>query len=844
MATVTHDNFASLKEKILADFNGNEYNALIFFDRYAQKKSKFEPTKVGDVGVIHYRNAEGRKNTALVCVTDVVKKEDAGNSQHLQDFLSSGIFETGNVKSSISKSVEEYDVYILIGDWNPESAYATGKIVHVSHVDVCRETSFEEYALRIAREGSMGEKNLQGSIFKLVNGKVLSPAGRIASGLGNTEQASLFNCTVNERPLDSRDHIMKVIHTSFNMLAKGNGVGIDWSALRPEKSFVKGVQGYAGGPVGFMKIMNAVGKEVSQGGGRGAAMMFTLADWHPDVLKFITSKLQFDENGRRLPDAIDKANISVTISDKFMEAVEKDGDWYFIFPDTNHPKYDAEWDGDIEEWMAKGYDIRVYGKIRAREMWRKIIETAHESGEPGVIFMERYNKMSNSAYYAKIISTNPCGEQGLPAFGFCNLAHTNLGKMESEVPADLPSQVVRLMNERPNMSEKVKQALRYVNWNLLSESIRTGVRLQDNCIDINCYDYPEQERQQKGERRIGHGTMGLDDLLKSPFIDFAYGEQDALDFAFVLYGYYAYCAYDESIEIAKEKGPFPFFDREKHKERPFIRRMFRHFPELEEKFDKYGIRNVTLLTQAPTGTTGTMLGASTGIEPHYALRSKRVTNIGTGLSAVRKRADHSHVSASCMHLNAGDEARLMYRLDDEGKPYIVQNKKNKPVWIRGTIVGSFVKDGMEYLSVEVVDGGVKKVWDMPKSAVRGKTKITPTMHTAMQNTIQYWVDSSISKTVNMPAGATVEEVMEVYESAYKLGEIKGVTVYVDMSRTDQVLYAQDVLPDEYKLENVRVVTEDEHAIQSAEAFAEPAAGEACTITYDPHTGQLVKSCAG
>lgn len=847
MNRITETELMQIKERIVADFDGNEYNARIFYDRYAQKQPRTIAPKAGDIGVIHYLNDDNKKNTALAYVLNVVEEVDADTADNKKAFLSSGLFgmrvdADGN--SNVKQVENKFEVYILLGDWNHDSKYAGGKTVRVDSISVCTETSFDSYAKRIAREGSLGDKKLEDKIDRLIRKHVLAPAGRIASGLGNTEQASLFNCTVNERPLDSRNHIMKVIQTSFNMLAKGNGVGIDWSALRPEKSHVHGVQGSAGGPVGFMKIMNAVGKEVSQGGGRGAAMMFTLADWHPDILKFIASKIQFDENGKRLPDTIDKANISITISDHFMNAVERDDYWYFIFPNTKHPRYNEEWKGDIEEWLDKGYEVEVYSKIKARDLWRRIIEVAHECGEPGVIFMERYNKMSNSAYFAKIISTNPCGEQGLPAFGFCNLAHTNLGKMDSDTEVELPPQIESLISQRPNMSERVKKALRHVNWGLLSESIRTGIRLQDNCIDINIYDYAEQEKQQKGERRIGHGTMGLDDLLKSPHVDFVYGEQDALDFTYVLYGYYAYCAYDESIDIAREKGPFPFLDKAKHKERPFIRRMFTHFPELEEKFDKYGIRNVTLLTQAPTGTTGTMLNSSTGIEPHYALKSKRVTNIGVGLTTVKKRADHSHVSASCVDLGIGSEARLMYRLDDEGKPYIVQNKKNKPVWIRGKVVGHDVRDGMEYISVEVVDKGQTKIWELPKSAVYGRMKITPSMHTSMQNVVQYWVDSSISKTVNMPAGASVEEVMEVYESAYRMGEIKGVTVYVDMSRTDQVLYVQNTLPAEYQLENVKIYTEDEHMVQETASMLDSEEGEACTLTFNPATGQFDKSCAG
>jgi ribonucleoside-diphosphate reductase alpha chain len=418
---------------------------------------------------------------------------------------------------------------------------------------------------------------------------------------------------------------------------------------------------------------------------RRGALMLILNDWHPDVFDFIQSK--------RTAGQITNANISVNVSDKLMEAIKADGDWTLMFPDTSDPQYDKGWNGDLDDWRAKGGKVIEYRTVKAREVWNAIIESAWASAEPGLWFGERSNKESNSLYFNKLVCTNPCGEQSLGAYSVCNLGAINLARFYDEERHD-------------------------VAWDMLDTAVRYATRFLDNVIDSTPYFFEENERVQKGERRVGLNNMGLAELLIK--LELRYGSPESLTLIDKLYAFIARASYETSIELAKEKGAFPQFDGEKFVQSGFMQKMPK---DIRERVRKEGIRNVTLLTQAPTGTTGTMVNTSTGIEPFFSWKYYRKSRLG---------------------------------LHEENVPLVQEWYAAHP----GT---------------SELPGYFATAMDL-----------APEDHARVQAAIQRWVDSSISKTSNLPNSYTVEQVGEFYELLYELG-CKGGTVYRDGSRSEQVL---------------------------------------------------------
>ena len=420
---------------------------------------------------------------------------------------------------------------------------------------------------------------------------------------------------------------------------------------------------------------------------RRGALILVQYIWHPDIIDFITCKKQKNF-------AI-HANLSVAITDSFMKAVEKDENWDLVFPDTTHPDYD-KWDGDLEDWLDLGGTLVTHKTVKARSLWNLLVESAWSSGEPGVFFVDRYNQESNSAYYNKIQCTNPCGEIGANSYGVCNLAHLNLS-----------AYTMQHVDEETIRKE-------------LSPVVHEAVEFLDNVVDFSQYPLPEQEQVEKGERRIGLGSLGLAEFLMNHEI--RYGSKHSLEVADTIYRVVAEEAYKKSIDLAKKKGHFPQYT-EKYLERPFVKKVVERLPvEYQKKIKQFGIRNVTLLTQAPTGTVNLILDTSSGIEPYFSMTTQVNTKLGkinTYARPVRK--------------------------------YLKENKlekiENKPDWMVTTY------------------------------------DLKPIEHVQMQATIQKWVDSSISKTINLPATATTKDVDEAYKELYRLG-CKGGTVYRAGSRDD------------------------------------------------------------
>ncbi|GAE07979.1 peptidase, U32 family large subunit [Paenibacillus sp. JCM 10914] len=437
------------------------------------------------------------------------------------------------------------------------------------------------------------QEEWRGKFREILDDWKLVPGGRIAAGAGASDELTLFNCYVIPSPKDSRGGIMETLTEMTEIMARGGGVGINLSSLRPRRAIVKGVNGSSSGAVSWGGLFSYTTGLIEQGGSRRGALMLMINDWHPDVVDFITVKQTMGQ--------VTNANLSVCVSNDFMKAVKEDLDWELVFPDTSDPDYDELWDGDLDKWKAAGRQVIHYRTVKAREVWHTIIESAWKSAEPGVVFMEYYNQMSNSWYFNPIICTNPCGEQGLPGWGVCNLSAMNLSKFYDEANHD-------------------------VAWDELATTTRYSVRFLDNVIDRTPYHFAENEENQKNERRVGLGTMGLAELMIK--LNIRYGSPESLEFLDKLYGFIAREAYLASADIAEEKGSFKAFDAELYLQSGFMKNMAEVYPEVAEAVREKGARNVTVITQAPTGSTGTMVGTSTGIEPYFAFKYFRQSRLG------------------------------------------------------------------------------------------------------------------------------------------------------------------------------------------------------------------------
>ncbi|MFH5778399.1 vitamin B12-dependent ribonucleotide reductase [Heyndrickxia oleronia] len=608
------------------------------------------------------------------------------------------------------------------------------------------------------------------------------PAGRVLYGAGADTEVTYFNCYVMPFVPDSREGISEHRKQVMEIMSRGGGVGTNGSTLRPRNTLAKGVNGKSSGSVSWLDDIAKLTHLVEQGGSRRGAQMIMLSSWHPDIVEFIISKMQNprilrflientkDEsikkhakdklkftplteqekamyqgiiNYKTIPglggfsesiikEAEDKlreggtytvhnpefltgANISVCLTKDFMDAVENNEDYALRFPDVENYSaeemelYNTKWQeiGDVREWEKLGHKVRTYRKIKAEELWNLINICATYSAEPGIFFIDNANDMTNAKSYGqKVVATNPCGEQPLAPYSVCNLAAVNLAEMANK-------------------------ETKTVNFDKLKRTVEIGVRLQDNVINATPYFLEQNKKQALGERRVGLGVMGLADLLI--YCEKEYGSEAGNQLVDQVMETIATTAYRASIELAKEKGSFPFLQGETTEETNQLREAFIHtgfmkkMPEdIRQSILKHGIRNSHLLTVAPTGSTGTMIGCSTGLEPYFSFTYYRSGRLGKFI---------------------------------EVKAEIVQEYLTKNSDVNPEQLPEWFVTAME---------------------------LAPEAHADVQCIIQRWIDSSISKTVNAPRGYAVDQVQKVYERLYK-GGAKGGTVYVDGSRDSQVL---------------------------------------------------------
>jgi len=471
------------------------------------------------------------------------------------------------------------------------------------------------------------KKKWEEKFYDVMEGFKFLPGGRILSGAGTGFDVTYFNCFVIPNPPDSRQGIMENLTQMIEIMAHGGGVGLNLSALRPRGARVKKVNGFSSGPMNWAELYSLATKDiVQQGGSRRGALMLMLHDWHPDVEEFITVKQDLTK--------INGANLSVCVSDEFMEAVKNDGDWELKFPDLDDPKYDKEWTGDIHEWQAKGGKVRVFKTVKASYLWNLICEAAWRSAEPGLHFLDRSNKRSNTWYFEKLLATNPCGEQPLGAWAVCNLGAMNLSAYVRDYD---------LQTDKPG----------WFDFDTFGKDVQVAMRFLDNVIDDTHYFFKENEKVAKDIRRTGLGIMGIADTFIKMKV--RYGSEESEKLSNKIFATLRDNAYIASADIAKEKGAFPKYDRDKYQEGYHIKALPK---AIREKIFKQGIRNAVLLTIAPTGTTSLLAGVSSGVEPVYEFEYSHNGRLGKqmvyhGLYGEWKEA-HPDVSKPDYFVGAND----------------------------------------------------------------------------------------------------------------------------------------------------------------------------------------------
>ncbi|MBW0159001.1 adenosylcobalamin-dependent ribonucleoside-diphosphate reductase [Sedimentimonas flavescens] len=495
------------------------------------------------------------------------------------------------------------------------------------------------------------------------------PAGRITAGAGTGRAVTLFNCFVMGTIPDSMAGIFDMLKEAALTMQQGGGIGYDFSTIRPRGAAVKGVAADASGPLSFMDVWDAMCRTIMSAGSRRGAMMATMRCDHPDIEQFITAK----QDSARLR----MFNLSVLVTDAFMEAVKADGSWDLTFGG------------------------RIYHTVPARDLWNKIMRATYDFAEPGVIFIDRINQMNNLNYVEAIAATNPCGEQPLPPYGACLLGSINLATLVTN-PFEANAEM-----------DPAK----------LDNLVRLAVRMMDNVVDASRFPLPQQAEEAANKRRIGLGVTGLADALL--MLGLRYGSDEAAAQTEAWMKLIARASYLASVDLAKEKGPFPLFDAEKYLASGNMMQMD---DDVRAAIRKHGIRNALLTSIAPTGTISLYAGnVSSGIEPVFAYAYKR--------KVLQKDGS---------------------RTEEEVVDYAVQMWRDK--------------------------FGDKP---LPEYFVNAQT-LAPLAHVKMQAAAQKWIDSSISKTINCPEDISFDAFKDVYMAAWDQG-CKGCTTYRPNDVTGSVL---------------------------------------------------------
>ncbi|MDU8928509.1 adenosylcobalamin-dependent ribonucleoside-diphosphate reductase [Alisedimentitalea sp. MJ-SS2] len=534
------------------------------------------------------------------------------------------------------------------------------------------DLSVEDSWRRIARALAKVEKEpevWEDRFYHALEDFKFLPAGRITAGAGTARNVTLFNCFVMGTIPDSMGGIFDMLKEAALTMQQGGGIGYDFSTIRPKGADVKGVSADASGPLSFMDVWDAMCRTIMSAGSRRGAMMATMRCDHPDIEDFITAKA--DAARLRM------FNMSVLITDDFMDAVKADGPW------------DLRFTG------------KIYHTVLARDLWNRIMRATYDYAEPGVIFIDRINAMNNLSYCEDIAATNPCGEQPLPPYGACLLGSINLA---------------RLVKAPFEEAAELDQAE-------MTDLVATAVRMMDNTVDASRFPLEAQAQEAQAKRRIGLGVTGLADALL--MVGLRYGGDEAAAQTEEWLKAIAHAAYGASVDLAREKGAFPLFDAEKYLASGSLTHMDE---DLRTQIAEHGIRNALLTSIAPTGTISLYAGnVSSGIEPVFAYAYTR--------KVLQKDGS---------------------RTEEEVVDYAVALWREK--------------------------FGDK---ELPEYFVNAQT-LAPGDHVKMQAAAQKWVDSSISKTINVPEDIDFEAFKNVYAQAYETG-CKGCTTYRPNDVTGSVL---------------------------------------------------------
>lgn len=516
--------------------------------------------------------------------------------------------------------------------------------------------------------------------FGLLSSSKFIPGGRILANAGTARsEVTMFNCFVMNTIDDSIEGIFDAVKESALTQKQGGGVGFDFSTIRPSGSQIKGCEAEASGPLSFMQVLDSTCRTIMSAGQRRGAQMGVMRCDHPDIERFITAK--------RGNSALQMFNLSVAVTDKFVEAVKAGSDWDLVF---------------------KG---KVHKTVHAPELWDLIMRSTYDFAEPGFILIDRINSMNNLHYCEEIRATNPCGEQPLPPYGACLLGSLNLTQFVSGA-----------------FTKKAKVDMKGV-----AEAARTAVRLLDNVIDISNYPLAAQRAEAESKRRMGIGVTGLADLFI--FLGLKYGSPESIAVAGDVMRCVSHAAYEASVGLAREKGAFPLFDAERYCEGKFIATLPK---ELRGDIAKYGVRNSHLTSIAPTGTISLFAGnISSGLEPVFEFKySRKIRNGSEGDSSVVEVMDYAYAK--------------------------------------------YLK-GLGKSSSEDVK--------LPECFVSARD-VSPDGHIEIQAALQGFVDSSISKTINVPADYPYEDFKNIYMKAYEKG-LKGCTTFRPSQHISGVLVRKD-----------------------------------------------------
>ena len=534
------------------------------------------------------------------------------------------------------------------------------------------DRTVEDTWRRIARalaEGEAKPEDWDDRFYHALEDFKFLPAGRIVAGAGTDRSVTLFNCFVMGTIPDSMAGIFDGLKEAALTMQQGGGIGYDFSTIRPKGAGVKGVAADASGPLSFMDVWDAMCRTIMSAGARRGAMMATMRCDHPDIEDFIGAKSD--------PARLRNFNVSVLVTDAFMEAVKADGPWELVF------------------------DGKVYRTLEARDLWNRIMRATYEYAEPGVIFIDRINAMNNLAYCETIAATNPCGEQPLPPYGACLLGSINLARLVTDA-----------FEEGAALDEEA-----------LDDLVALAVRMMDNVVDASKFPLDAQAQEAVAKRRIGLGVTGLADALM--MVGARYGSEEAARLTEGWLQRIARAAYRASALLAAEKGAFPLFDAEAYLASGSLNAMDE---DIRDLIRTHGIRNALLTSIAPTGTISLYAGnVSSGIEPVFAHAYTR--------KVLQKDGS---------------------RTEEEVVDYAVQMWRDK------------FGDA-----------------PLPEHFVNAQT-LAPSDHVRMQAAAQKWVDSSISKTINVPEDIAFDAFKEVYLEAYETG-CKGCTTYRPNAVTGSVL---------------------------------------------------------